>query len=603
MKQFYYLITLLVLLSISKLSFSQFTVSTFECISVYWSPSGGSNDKEVSVEFRVNGASEWKDGLSMRYNPIGGTTLDGADYRGSIVNLTPNTEYEIKLTLENTSTTSTITATTWTEDFPIGQTITPGNLSSGLNITNSGTPDGYILYDGTGDTIDVNNSDDACITISGNYIIIRGYNLTGGKKYGIELEGCHDVIIENCDITNWGEEWQNGVGVNYQGAISAHWTTPNYTKVERIVVQRCKIYHPRYGTNSWAEEGSNGNGNTHPTGPQAIALMESNGNNVFRYNEVWSDQDHYFNDIFGMLENNSYEGFPGADTDIYGNSLQNCWDNALELDGGNRNVRVWGNYTNNVYQHISNTGTNIGPLYVWGNVHGKSYSVPGSRWGEYAAFMKMGETSFKMHGHIYVFNNTLVNINNDGSGGMGTQDNTWGRYVLNTISRNNILHVRSGRASISDYVENHTSDYIDDNQRYANDYDYDLNSGGYPAGQEQNGISGTPTYQSGSGFNSTNQTASYFLEPGTSGIDDGVVIPNFRENYTGDAPDMGAFETGGAPMEFGVNAYNIQYTLTTSAGANGSISPSGANLYNEGTVVTIKATGDLGYGLDAWGGN
>ncbi len=46
------------------------------------------------------------------------------------------------------------------------------------------------------------------------------------------------------------------------------------------------------------------------------------------------------------------------------------------------------------------------------------------------------------------------------------------------------------------------------------------------------------------------------------------------------------------------------YTLTTSSGANGSIAPApGTHVYDAGASVTITATPDAGYGVDAWGGD
>jgi len=45
----------------------------------------------VSVRYRKDGTSIWKEALSMRYNPIPGTDEDLADYRGSIVELSPAT--------------------------------------------------------------------------------------------------------------------------------------------------------------------------------------------------------------------------------------------------------------------------------------------------------------------------------------------------------------------------------------------------------------------------------------------------------------------------------------------------------------------------------
>jgi hypothetical protein len=38
-------------------------------------------------------------------------------------------------------------------------------------------------------------------------------------------------------------------------------------------------------------------------------------------------------------------------------------------------------------------------------------------------------------------------------------------------------------------------------------------------------------------------------------IDSGVIIPGFNDNYKGTAPEIGAFETGMPPLQFGRRAY------------------------------------------------
>ena len=77
----------------------------------------------------------------MRYNPIPDTDEDLTDYRGSIVHLAPATTYEIELTLAGTSTTANLTATTWSEDFPVGETVRVRDRDTPLAITESGTPE------------------------------------------------------------------------------------------------------------------------------------------------------------------------------------------------------------------------------------------------------------------------------------------------------------------------------------------------------------------------------------------------------------------------------------------------------------------------------
>src|SRR5450759_4062952 len=78
------------------------SVSTFHCLSIYWSPENGAAGKNVLVKFREAAQTAWRDGLAMRYNPMKTAECNG-DYRGSIVNLKPGTAYEVALTLEGTN--------------------------------------------------------------------------------------------------------------------------------------------------------------------------------------------------------------------------------------------------------------------------------------------------------------------------------------------------------------------------------------------------------------------------------------------------------------------------------------------------------------------
>ncbi len=506
-------------------------VSTFHCIGVYWSPQGGSADKDVLVDYRPKGTSEWLQALTMRYNPISTTTEDKADYRGSIVNLTPETEYEIHLTLERTSETSTLEARTWSEDFPIGVTVKVDNQTGQYDITVSGTADAYLLYDGTDSTINVNNNSDYCIFINASYVVVRGFNLQGARKHGIYIEGGHDIIIEDCDISDWGDSDSGGIfGTNFRSGIFSP-----YLELKRVIIQRCKIHHPRYDTNSWAE-GHNG---YHPKGPNCIAFRDSAGNNVIRYNECWSDAEHYFKDPIAYRSNASYRGFPGPDSDIYCNYVADCWDDGIEAEGGGQNVRIWNNYMERCLTAIGNAPISIGPTYIWRNVSGESYCL---RY-KYGHFLKMGYAKGLewMTGHMYVFHNTILQPDGKGFGGLGCARQV--RYIYHCTTRNNILHVRETDAVSISY---RGSD---------NDFDYDLHSKNVPARHESHGIKGIPTYVAGAGFDLTTMTGNFQLEKSSVGYDAGELIPNFSDGYTGVAPDMGAHESGWDDMEFGVNAY------------------------------------------------
>ncbi len=201
---------------------------------------------------------------------------------------------------------------------------------------------------------------------------------------------------------------------------------------------------------------------------------------------------------------------------------------------------------------IANAATSIGPLYIWRNVAGRSYSPPGSKWDlTHGFFMKMGYASSEtwMTGQMYVFNNTLLQPNNEGANGLGGES----KIIKHCVSRNNILHVRPGD----------THCIATDKNSADNDFDYDLLSAArYPADQEKHGIKGAPRYVPGAGFSFERKTGNFQLAPDSPGRRQATVIPNFCEGSSGVAPDMGAHESGTPPMVFGVKAEFIPPTAS-----------------------------------------
>ena len=289
-------------------------IPTFHCLGLYWSPPGGAADKEVKVHYRRQGASEWKEALPMRYNPIPKTDEDLTDYRGSIVHLKPATAYEVQFTLAGTQTTTNLTAITWSEEFPAGETVRVTNQNTPLAIAESGTPTAWRVYDGRGATIDVRHQHDSCVTINASYVILRGFTLKGAGAASntsrstigaIRIEGGHDIVIEGCDVSDWGRlNPKTGFGFDYDAAIYS-----NSKTLKRLIVQRCKLHHPTFDGSTWYEPTYP----THTMGPQCITLFNTAGNHVIRYNEFWSDLEHMYNHIVGGGSNGSFRGSPGPD--------------------------------------------------------------------------------------------------------------------------------------------------------------------------------------------------------------------------------------------------------------------------------------------------
>ena len=529
--------------------------STFHCISLYWKPSDASADNECKVKYRKEGEPEWKQGMSLWFDP---NTHEGLpersnEYRGSLVDLAPGINYEIQLEIEKTGTITTLFQETLSESFKVFKTIkfAPGQHNKPLLISDGGSEsEGYVVYDTTPvvHIINVGKQHDYCIKIDASYVILRGLTLKGARHHGIELGNVDHVVIENCDISGWGSEEESGkwegFGINLQSAI---FSQTNVT-VSNIIIQRNRLHHPSVDANSWEEPVPG----THPRGPQGISLKNTTGNNIIRYNEIYSDKDHKYNDGMGCFGNFSFKGFPNRDSDIYCNKVSDCWDDAIEAEGSGMNVRIWGNFVDTTYMGFGLATQSLGPIYVYRNVanYTQRAPYPVEKFHRGGSFFKIGgeEENYKYaHGRMFIFHNTSLqpagpwpSLSETGGVTGGLSYSTSRKVQDNILIRNNILHIRtSGNSSVSDHRRNPT-----------NSYDYDLYNGNIRAasGNEANGIQGTPVYDESNG------EKEYYLATSTPGHDDGVVIPNFNNGFMGEGPDRGAFEKGLPPVKYGVNA-------------------------------------------------
>jgi hypothetical protein len=271
---------------------------------------------------------------------------------------------------------------------------------------------------------------------------------------------------------------------------------------------------------------------------------------VIRYNSIYSDERHYFNDGIGGADNFSDKGFPYHDSDIYGNAISQVWDDGIEAEGGNRNVRIWGNYFDQTATGVATTVTQTGPVYIFRNVYNRSRMRSQSPLDsdDRNAFAKAGSTATFGNGRRYVFHNTLLQAPpprgskltlGAGTGLVGPSPK---EKLTNTVSRNNIWHIWKPWWAA-----------IDEQHGSGNDFDYDLYNGQIRASaRERHGISGTPLFEAGNGWVSESKGL-YQLAPISPGYDKGVRIPNFNDGYKGAAPDIGAHEAGTPPMRFGAD--------------------------------------------------
>jgi hypothetical protein len=527
----------LVLLALSAPSFAAdaSAVPTFESLGLYYNQATPA--RGCAVKYRTGGAP-WRDGYPLVYDPR------EKQWRGSLVQLQPDTAYDIQLDCGGRV---DLQARTLSDRFPIGRTtsLPVGVTDQPITIREGGSATGWHLVTpaaGTRFVSDVFNLADHNIVVEADYVILRGLDLRGAAIHGIRIrKGVQHVVIEDCRISGWGRiggarSW--GVTSGTDSAIFAE------DDAGHLVIQRNLIEHPRGGSNDW-ESG-------HPNGPQAISLTDSRGGNIIRYNTIRSTEDHGFNDAIGGSSNFSLKGSPNRDSDIYGNLISNCWDDCIESEGANMNVRIWSNYIHHSFVHIATASTSMGPLYIFRNILGESRISHQDRGG--GSIIKTGGRDVEIDGqrvstllgHRFIFHNTALQPN-------GALDVFTSHELHNAVTRNNIFYTRG-------------SAYPRDRGEPRNDFKNDL-TGGFLGGgfvqsmfipSDGNEWFLAPTMKKiewgrieSVRDGKTVAITDPVLDVPNPAIDKGVRLPGFNDDFTGAAPDIGAYETGRPPLRFG----------------------------------------------------
>jgi hypothetical protein len=518
-------------------------VPTFECLGLYY-PSPTERG-ECKVTYRRDGEQFWRDALPLVYDPR------EQQYRGSLVNLTPDTAYLIRLTCDGQ--TIEFTGRTRSDQFPIGKTthLPAGELDKPLRITESGTPDAWHLVTpgpGSKTVIDAFNLHDNCIEIAADYVIVRGLELKNAAQHALLIrKGAQHVVVEDCHMTGWGRIGGARVWGIFHGSDSGIYAENG---AGNLVLQRNLLDHPRSGSNDW-ESG-------HPDGPQGITLINSSGGNVIRYNEIRSTEDHGYNDGIGGASNFSFQGSPNRDSDIHGNIITNCWDDAIESEGANMNVRIWGNYIDKTFVFVATASTSMGPVYIYRNVFASSrvsHQDPAGgtilKTGGDRTITIDGKEVPGDRGRRFIFHNTALQP--------GGALNVFGSHkIYNAVTRNNIFRVRGQVYPADRSADGPPNDF-------RNDLTTSYLSGGVvrsmfvPSDRLEWFLAPTVTTikwgkvdfsRNGRNFQITDPA----VQAPNPAIDKATRIPGFNDDYRGHAPDIGAFENGNPPLKFGREA-------------------------------------------------
>jgi len=494
-------------------------VPTFNSCSFY---ALAPKEQPAKLRFRKSGGT-WREAYPPVYFKADGM------YRGSLVYLEENTDYEVDFALEPESgARENLTGRfrTWSSAVPIAKTLRVADLMRGgaLEIREKGSPDGWIRYDGAGAVLAPVDKDlQAAVLVEGAaYVILENFTVRGGALHAIEVRGCDQVRILGADLSGWGRVGTPVVnlGGKYRDARGS--TINNDAGVfvnqsSNTVIERTWAHDPAGHSNPWDPSHPLGFAATHPAGPNAV-FMRSLGGTVIRWNDFTGSDGHRWNDSIEGWNNGGPTGGFYRDADIHGNFLAFGQDDGIEMDGGQMNVRFFGNRVEGFLCGVSIAPCVLGPSYIFGNL----VANLGDENGLLNTCLKPGGGDTYFKGRAFILQNTFATPGKCiGGAGYGSEKDSAGFRVT---TANNVLLSRDKKNVIFDPLK------WEDNQ-----FDHDLTWGGpivARAGAEGNGLEAEPRFLDFAG-------GDLRLAPESAGRGKAIPLANFNDGVS--APDLGAW--------------------------------------------------------------
>jgi hypothetical protein len=537
----------------------------------------------VAVQYRVSGTATWQTGLPLfRVHPetVAGYTV-APQFGGSIFDLRPATTYDIQLhvvdpdgvdqTFNLTGTTRPVPADPITPNvrnvsdvsslIAALNTAAPGDvitLANGfypvqfLSISAAGTPTNPIVIRGAsedGVILDGGNCD-ACNVVEvygGGYVHIERMTIQNGlRAIRFQQEGAAANVVRRVHVKNvqWGITGRNN-------------QTDMYI-ADNIVEGRL----------AWPLT-NDSDGGVHAS-DDGIAVYGFG--HVVAHNQISG---------FGDAMKTEQDGARAAD--FYGNDIVFTYDNGIELDASEGNVRCFRNRFMNNYTPISVQPIHGGPAYIFRNV---VVNVA----GEQLKFHALAVTPQQEPSGVLVYHNTFLAPASTTDLNMQTPAASHYFEIAN-----NLFLAAPDTAPVAvnwtGPIDHGTFDY----NGYFPDGIFAFNNplyGGYflkfgfaslqALGMEQHGVLATgPIFASGltapASYTIQMPPADATLAAGSIALDRGRVLSNINDNYQGSGPDLGALELGCpapsyGPRPEGTDETNEIVGCSTTAVGPGSVS-------------------------------
>ena len=515
---------------------------TIENIAVEWALGGDDDgDASVAVRYREAGGT-FRDGLPLARVPAGENQgfAWANRFAGSLFGLRPDTTYEIELSLSDPDggeATEMVTATTRpVPSLPAGMrsvAVDPESIAGALDAAGPG--DLLVLADGSYGELVIPNDGapneplalvaehpggalvEGDVRIDGrSHVFVEGLTVHGKFKFNDAAW----IVVKGCTI----ETPDDGIVAYGDGVENAY-------IAENVI----------HGPTIWREASLGVDGDNLGEGVQITGP-----GNVVAYNRVGG-----FRDCLSLLEDD--EAVNQIADDFYGNDLYDCADDAVEADFAMGNVRVYRNRIATSFMGISSQPSLGGPTYFFRNV---MYGVL------YQAF-KLQRGSIGDMG----FHNTVVKSGDAFS--VYTED-----AISRAYFRNNLFLGGPGGVYL-DY-DSGPGDVMalrsaDDSCSF--DYDGYGSIGGEFAGRvgevrftglDELRAQTTEAHAVELDLATFAADVAYPADPfdppaapalllaeGGDAVDRGVALPGVNDGFSGDAPDLGAYELGEAAPDYG----------------------------------------------------
>ncbi len=501
----------------------------------------------VTVRYRKTGANTWRQALPLfRVHPENTTSWTVApQFAGSVFDLRPNTSYDIELHVIDPDgpVDKIFTMTTTTRPVP-SDPVNPRlvNVSdvNGLLAAIRDSLPGDIISVADG-FYDVGSIYFFTSGTAQNPIVIRG-----ASEEGTILDG------GNCDSCNVMEIYGNYVHIerltmqNAQRAIRFQnaGTTGNVVRRVHIKNTTMAIGDRPNQTDFYICDNQVEGRLTWPTNYGSDGGVHSNDDGI-----VIAGAGHVVchNRISGFADAIQINQNGSRAIDAYGNEVLYTYDDGIELDTSEGNVRCFRNRFTNTFDTISLQPVLGGPAYVFRNI---VVNVA----GEQMKFHALGYTPPQETNGTLAYHNTFVSP--DRALYMDTPN------VTHHFRIENNLFV--GPAQIPGNVFNWggpIDDGLFDYNGYFSDGRFTINFLGIgyrnfsnfaalqAGGLEPHGLMLNPaTFASGliapGSYTDFLAPQDVTLASTSNAVDRGIVLPNVNDGYTGLAPDLGAVESG-----------------------------------------------------------